>query len=115
MCLSVCTALPLGLVPFVVLQDFHSWLLKACTADPGQRRQLLGQWAEAPGAKNAHPREEHLLPLMVIAGAAHGAEAAAEGTCSSSGSEPESKGHVLWDGECLGAAVAGIGFGTFTA
>ena len=27
-------------------------------------------WGSAPGARQAHPREEHLLPLMVAAGAA---------------------------------------------
>ena len=32
----------------------------------------LTAWASAPGARGAHPREEHLLPLMVIAGAAGG-------------------------------------------
>jgi aromatic ring-opening dioxygenase catalytic subunit (LigB family) len=29
-------------------------------------------WAQAPAARLAHPREEHLLPLMVAAGAAEG-------------------------------------------
>jgi aromatic ring-opening dioxygenase catalytic subunit (LigB family) len=27
-------------------------------------------WDAGPAARNAHPREEHLLPLMVAAGAA---------------------------------------------
>ena len=39
-------------------------------ADAGARDAELARWAEAPGARAAHPREEHLLPLMVIAGAA---------------------------------------------
>ena len=30
------------------------------------------QWSAAPGARACHPREEHLLPLMVAAGAAAG-------------------------------------------
>lgn len=49
---------------------------------------------------------------MVVAGAAHGGSGS-----SSSGAEGSSDdtGHALWDGECLGAAVAGIGFGSFAA
>jgi aromatic ring-opening dioxygenase catalytic subunit (LigB family) len=30
------------------------------------------RWAAAPSARFAHPREEHLLPLMVTFGAAKG-------------------------------------------
>ena len=33
-------------------------------------RAPLGDWTAAPGARHAHPREEHLIPLMVVAGAA---------------------------------------------
>jgi aromatic ring-opening dioxygenase catalytic subunit (LigB family) len=28
------------------------------------------QWSDAPAARAAHPREEHLIPLMVAVGAA---------------------------------------------
>jgi aromatic ring-opening dioxygenase catalytic subunit (LigB family) len=35
-----------------------------------ERNQRLEQWTTAPAARTAHPREEHLLPLMVAAGAA---------------------------------------------
>jgi len=52
-------------------QDFDTWLTEAVCQRTGQdRERLLCQWAQAPGARQAHPREEHLLPLMVIAGAA---------------------------------------------
>jgi aromatic ring-opening dioxygenase catalytic subunit (LigB family) len=34
-----------------------------------QRRDLPGD-VVGPAARQAHPREEHLLPLMVVAGAA---------------------------------------------
>jgi aromatic ring-opening dioxygenase catalytic subunit (LigB family) len=37
---------------------------------------MLVDWAQAPSARQAHPREDHLIPLMVVAGAAgadHGA------------------------------------------
>ena len=51
-------------------QVFDAWLKEAATADPATRTQRLTDWAAAPGARQAHPREEHLLPLMVVAGAA---------------------------------------------
>jgi len=34
------------------------------------REAALVNWAQMPGARQAHPREEHLLPLLVCAGAA---------------------------------------------
>lgn len=36
------------------------------------RNERLGAWASLPHARSCHPREEHLLPLMVAAGAAGG-------------------------------------------
>ncbi len=52
-------------------QDFDHWLGQTIAlTDTNQRNHLLEQWDAAPGARSAHPREEHLLPLMVIAGAA---------------------------------------------
>ena len=49
---------------------FDSWLTGAVT-DPDQaaRAQALTAWDKAPYARQCHPREEHLLPLMVVAGA----------------------------------------------
>lgn len=38
--------------------------------DGGRRNEMLVHWEDAPGARMAHPREDHLLPLMVAAGAA---------------------------------------------
>lgn len=50
---------------------FDKWLTAAVTeGDISIRRELLEQWTAAPHARNAHPREEHLMPLMVAAGAA---------------------------------------------
>eukprot|EP00634_Sargassococcus_sp_CCMP2135_P007126 CAMPEP_0198658098 /NCGR_PEP_ID=MMETSP1467-20131203/22421_1 /TAXON_ID=1462469 /ORGANISM="unid. sp., Strain CCMP2135" /LENGTH=268 /DNA_ID=CAMNT_0044394351 /DNA_START=51 /DNA_END=857 /DNA_ORIENTATION=- len=34
------------------------------------RVAALAEWTALPGARDAHPREEHLLPLMVVVGAA---------------------------------------------
>jgi len=51
--------------------DFDAWLVDAVTdADTERRTQQLLNWAAAPGARASHPRAEHLLPLMVAAGAA---------------------------------------------
>ena len=37
--------------------------------DPAARADRVADWAELPNAHFAHPREEHLLPLMVALGA----------------------------------------------
>jgi aromatic ring-opening dioxygenase catalytic subunit (LigB family) len=37
--------------------------------DPEQRRARVAGWASLPQARFAHPREEHLIPLMVALGA----------------------------------------------
>lgn len=50
--------------------QFDAWLTRAVTAPPGERDAALARWESAPAARTAHPREEHLLPLMVVAGAA---------------------------------------------
>lgn len=55
-----------------ISDQFDAWLTTSLEAEAGQRRQLLVDWAQAPGARLSHPlrAEEHLLPLMVVAGAA---------------------------------------------
>ena len=50
---------------------FDAWL-ETAVEDPAHRDAALADWAAAPYGREAHPREEHLLPLMVAAGAAHG-------------------------------------------
>ncbi len=52
--------------------SFDRWLGTAVASAPAARAHRLIEWAEAPAARTAHPREEHLLPLMVAAGAADG-------------------------------------------
>lgn len=49
---------------------FDDWLDATMRAAPAERRQGLLDWEAAPAARLAHPREEHLLPLMVAVGAA---------------------------------------------
>jgi aromatic ring-opening dioxygenase catalytic subunit (LigB family) len=51
---------------------FDDWLTRAVQAAPAQRHAALAAWTQAPHARLCHPpqAEEHLLPLMVAAGAA---------------------------------------------
>jgi aromatic ring-opening dioxygenase catalytic subunit (LigB family) len=52
---------------------FDGWLRQTLVeADPGERQARLVDWARAPAARLVHPREDHLLPLMVAVGAASG-------------------------------------------
>jgi aromatic ring-opening dioxygenase catalytic subunit (LigB family) len=53
-----------------VAEAFDAWLREAMVQDAPERNQRLERWASAPAARAAHPRAEHLLPLMVAAGAA---------------------------------------------
>ena len=52
-------------------EAFDDWLTRAAEA-PGERSSALARWADAPSARACHPREEHLIPMMVAAGAADG-------------------------------------------
>ena len=50
---------------------FERYLNDAVTqSEVHVRNQLLLSWQSAPHARLAHPREDHLIPLMVVAGAA---------------------------------------------
>ncbi len=52
---------------------FDAWLHDTLAiADASARADALAHWERAPAARLAHPREEHLLPLMVALGAAEG-------------------------------------------
>ena len=48
---------------------FDDWLTRAIASPAPDRDAALTHWREAPYATYAHPREEHLIPLMVAAGA----------------------------------------------
>jgi aromatic ring-opening dioxygenase catalytic subunit (LigB family) len=48
---------------------FDAWLTAAVEQPENERTKLLAAWREAPFARYAHPSEEHLIPLMVAAGA----------------------------------------------
>jgi aromatic ring-opening dioxygenase catalytic subunit (LigB family) len=49
---------------------FDAWLARTVALDRPSRDAGLADWAHAPSARESHPREEHLLPLLVVAGAA---------------------------------------------
>ena len=51
---------------------FDTWLTAAVESPPPERDFLLEHWARAPQAQLCHPpgAEEHLVPLLVAAGAA---------------------------------------------
>ncbi len=50
--------------------QFDMWLGEAVEAASREREKRLAAWHQAPGAHQCHPRSEHLIPLMVAAGAA---------------------------------------------
>ncbi len=49
---------------------FDAWLRQTMRLPPAQRTAQLLDWEKAPAARQAHPQEDHLLPLMVALGAA---------------------------------------------
>lgn len=53
-----------------VAEAFDGWLRETAELPAADRNERLRAWDRAPGARQAHPREEHLMPLMVAAGAA---------------------------------------------
>ena len=75
-------------------EQFDAWLRDTMALDAKQRNARLSEWAAAPSARLAHPREEHLLPLMVIAGAAG-----------------EDRGVTAYNGSLLGVQVSAFQFG----
>jgi aromatic ring-opening dioxygenase catalytic subunit (LigB family) len=50
---------------------FDAWLQETVLeSTPRERTDRLLFWADAPAARQAHPREDHLIPLLVALGAA---------------------------------------------
>ncbi|RNF49734.1 dioxygenase [Marinomonas hwangdonensis] len=55
---------------------FDSWLQNTLLElEPVQRSEHIVAWDKAPYARVAHPREDHLIPLMVALGAAENGKA----------------------------------------
>jgi aromatic ring-opening dioxygenase catalytic subunit (LigB family) len=58
-------------------KEFDAWLQHVLLKlAPAERSVALLHWSEAPYARMAHPREDHLVPLMVAVGAAENEQAA---------------------------------------
>ena len=51
-------------------EQFDEWLRAVMQRAPADRARGLTEWSTAPAARIAHPREEHLIPLLVATGAA---------------------------------------------
>jgi len=50
---------------------FDAWLRETLVAsEPRRRTDRLLEWERAPAAREAHPQEDHLMPLHVVVGAA---------------------------------------------
>jgi aromatic ring-opening dioxygenase catalytic subunit (LigB family) len=74
---------------------FDDWLTEtACDPDPDSRNNRLAHWTEAPFARACHPREEHLAPIFVAAGAA-----------------ADDRGVKTYGERILGKALSGFQFG----
>jgi aromatic ring-opening dioxygenase catalytic subunit (LigB family) len=73
---------------------FDDWLQAAVTGESTARDDALRSWEKAPFARFAQPREEHLLPLMVVAGAAGG-----------------DRGVTTWSGSMAGLRGSAFRFG----
>jgi aromatic ring-opening dioxygenase catalytic subunit (LigB family) len=72
---------------------FDQWLTEAVESPAAERNALLTGWREAPFAAYSHPREEHLIPLMVAAGAGG-----------------EAPGKRIFGDEPMGAAISAYRF-----
>ena len=75
-------------------QRFDTWLETCCAGPAVERNAALMGWDRAPDARFCHPREEHLLPLMVAAGAA-----------------AEEPGRLLFRDEVMGVIASAFEFG----
>jgi len=73
---------------------FDAALTAALDAAPVARDTALADWKRLPDAVACHPREEHLLPLMVVAGAAG-----------------DERGRKTFNDRVFGKAVSGFQFG----
>lgn len=72
---------------------FDAWL-ETALGDPATREDAIRHWDAGPNAREAHPREEHLAPLFVAAGAASG--------------EP---GRVVFRDQVMDVVVSALAFG----
>jgi aromatic ring-opening dioxygenase catalytic subunit (LigB family) len=74
--------------------EFDDWLTEAVEDEPEMRNSKLVAWDRVPAGRKAHPEEDHLIPLMVISGAAG-----------------EERGQRVFNGPVLGTTVSAYQFG----
>lgn len=56
---------------FQASEDFNTWLKETlASSSAATMKDRLLHWTKAPGARKSHPREEHLIPLFMVAAAA---------------------------------------------
>src|SRR5262245_1614437 len=79
-------------------EAFDEWLRDVMQRTPDERARALAEWSTAPAARIAHPREEHLIPLMVATGAA--------------GDDPATR---AYNGTFGGTRLSAYHFGTLSA
>ncbi len=53
-----------------ISRDFDQWLHETLQLSGDDRFKCLVDWENAPSARSAHPREDHLVPVFVSVGAA---------------------------------------------
>lgn len=75
-------------------EAFDAWLTETVESAASERWAKLDRWRSAPGGEDSHPREEHLMPLMVAAGAAG-----------------DDSGARIYSDRVLGKALSGFRFG----
>ncbi|RYY27077.1 MAG: dioxygenase [Sphingomonadales bacterium] len=79
-----------------VSAEFDNWLTHAVESPAAQRDALLRDWTQAPHARLCHPPrgEEHLIPLLVAAGAGG-----------------ESEGHKVYSERVMETVISAFRFG----
>jgi aromatic ring-opening dioxygenase catalytic subunit (LigB family) len=75
-------------------ERFDDWLADMAGQDESARNHLLENWEKAPHAREVQPHPDHLLPLMVAAGAAGG-----------------DAGQRIFQDTVMNVVVSAIGFG----
>jgi len=80
--------------PYERSVKFDEWLKGVISGSAVERDDRLRSWTTAPFARFCHPREEHLIPLMVVAGAA-----------------VTDVGRITWSGRFMGTQQTGYHFG----
>ena len=75
-------------------RKFNEWIEDTVCLDQWERYEQLSNWVRAPAARQCHPHAEHLLPLMVAAGAAQ-----------------DDVGAKVFSDRVMGAVVSAVRFG----